>query len=65
MNKDFTIPLNIENKITELKNLINSMTSDYEFEIYGSYAYGLNMAWSDIDIVLIINEFPLSASTAL
>ena len=45
--------LNIENKITELKNLINSMTSDYEFEIYGSYAYGLNMAWSDIDIVLI------------
>ena len=45
--------INIEKKISELKNLINSITSDYDIEIYGSYAYGLNMTWSDIDLVLI------------
>ena len=45
--------INIENKIHELKGVIDSITSDYEMEIYGSYAYGLNMTWSDVDIVLI------------
>jgi DNA polymerase sigma len=46
------IPL-INNLINEIKINLNSITEDYEIKIYGSYANGLCMPWSDIDLVLI------------
>ena len=48
--------LQIENKINELKNFIRNISPEYDLQIYGSYAVGLNMEWSDIDLVLVKNE---------
>ena len=48
--------LQIENRINEIKNIVKNLTQEYEVNIYGSYALGLNMDWSDIDLVLVKNE---------
>ena len=50
------VALQIENRINEIKNIIRNVSPDYEVQIYGSYALGLNMDWSDIDLVLIKNN---------
>ena len=52
------IALQIENRINEIKNVLRSISQEYEIQIYGSYALGLNMEWSDIDLVLVKNENP-------
>ena len=46
------IPL-IYNFINEIKEIVNAKTQDYEIQIYGSYANGLCMPWSDLDLVLV------------
>jgi DNA polymerase sigma len=45
--------LQIENRINEIKNIVRSLSQEYEVHEYGSYAFGLNMEWSDIDLVLV------------
>ena len=44
--------LQIENRLNEIKNIIKSILPDLDVQIYGSYALGLNMEWSDIDLVI-------------
>ena len=39
--------------INEIKSILNNITQDYDIHIYGSYANGLCMPWSDIDLVLV------------
>ena len=46
------IPL-IYTFINEIKEILNEKTQDYEIQIYGSYANGLCMPWSDLDLVLV------------
>ena len=48
--------IQIENKINEIKNIIKSLSQEYDVQIYGSYAMGLNMEWSDVDLVLVKNN---------
>ena len=43
----------IYNFINEIKEIVNAKTQDYEIQIYGSYANGLCMPWSDLDLVLV------------
>ena len=43
----------LDNYINEIKEIINEKTQDYEIQIYGSYANGLCMPWSDLDLVLV------------
>ena len=45
--------IQFENKINEIKNIIRSLSQEYDVQTYGSYAMGLNMEWSDIDLVLV------------
>ena len=45
--------LQIENRINEIKNIVRSLSQEYEVHEYGSYAFGLNMEWSDIDLILV------------
>jgi DNA polymerase sigma len=46
------IPL-ISNMINEIKATLNTLTQDYDIQIYGSYANNLCMPWSDLDLVLV------------
>ena len=39
--------------IEDLKKILNTLTQDYDIQIYGSYANGLCMPWSDLDLVLV------------
>ena len=39
--------------IEDLKNILKTITQDYDMHIYGSYANGLCMPWSDLDLVLV------------
>ena len=43
----------IHSFINEIKEVLNEKTQDYEIQIYGSYANGLCMPWSDLDLVLV------------
>ena len=42
----------IQCTINIIKNFVNKFGQDYEVHTYGSYAYGLSMPWSDVDLVL-------------
>ena len=44
--------LHIGNRINEIKNIIKNLFPDLDVQVYGSYAWGLNMEWSDIDLVI-------------
>ena len=46
------IPL-ISNMINEIKATLNTLTQDYDIQVYGSYANNLCMPWSDLDLVLV------------
>ena len=46
------IPL-IKIIIEDIKSSLLTLTQDYEIKIYGSYANGLCMPWSDLDLVLV------------
>jgi len=46
------LPL-ISNMINEIKATLNTLTQDYDIQIYGSYANNLCMPWSDLDLVLV------------
>ena len=50
------IVFQIENRINEIKTIIKNLADNYEVHIYGSYALGLNMDWSDIDLILVRND---------
>ena len=50
--------LQIDNRINEIRNILRGITNEYEIKIYGSYALGLNMEWSDVDLVLVKVENP-------
>ena len=50
--------LQIDNRINEIRNILRTLTNEYEIQIYGSYALGLNMEWSDVDLVLVKVENP-------
>ena len=39
--------------IEDIKATLNTITKDYEVQVYGSYANGLCMPWSDLDLVLV------------
>ena len=39
--------------INEVRATLNTITQDYDIKIYGSYANGLCMPWSDLDLVLV------------
>ena len=39
--------------IEDLKKILKTFTQDYDIQIYGSYANGLCMPWSDLDLVLV------------
>ena len=41
------------NLIEDIKSSVNSLTKDYDVQVYGSYANGLCMPWSDLDLVLV------------
>ena len=43
----------IKHLINDIKVTINSATQDYDVHVYGSYANGLCMPWSDLDLVLV------------
>ena len=43
----------IKNLINDIKMTINTATQDYDIHVYGSYANGLCMPWSDLDLVLV------------
>ena len=44
--------MHIGNRINEIKNIIKNLFPDLDVQVYGSYAWGLNMEWSDIDLVI-------------
>ena len=59
---DYTsfIKTKIKSKLPKVKTLINhiqtllsSITSDYTVNIFGSYANGLSLPWSNIDVMLV------------
>ena len=39
--------------IEDLKTILKTISQDYDIHIYGSYANGLCMPWSDLDLVLV------------
>ena len=39
--------------IEDLKTILKTFSQDYDIHIYGSYANGLCMPWSDLDLVLV------------
>ena len=43
----------IRKLINEIRSVLNLLTQDYDIQIYGSYANGLCMPWSDLDLVLV------------
>ena len=43
----------INDIINEIRATLNTITQDYDIKIYGSYANGLCMPWSDLDLVLV------------
>ena len=55
------IPL-ISNLINEIKSTVNQLTQDYDVQIYGSYANGLCMPWSDLDLVLVNKSLNINNS---
>ena len=60
----------IKNILPAIQNLIDSLKYEYQIQIYGSYATGLCLPWSELDLVLVpkINnnqqgkEFPILQS---
>ena len=53
------IPL-IEKLINLIQNAVNEVNPEYQVKIYGSYANGLCVPWSDLNIVLINKNFPIT-----
>ena len=53
------IPL-IENLVNLIQNTVNEVNPEYQVKIYGSYANGLCVPWSDLNLVLINKNFPFS-----
>ena len=45
--------LTIKNLFSSIQNLIDSLKFDYQIQIYGSYATGLCLPWSELDLVLV------------
>ena len=45
-----------EERLNEIVSIIKELTDNYEICTYGSYAFDLNMDWSDIDLVLVRND---------
>ena len=43
----------IKNILPALQNLIDSLKYEYQIKIYGSYATGLCLPWSELDLVLV------------
>ena len=43
----------IENIIEKIQNIINELDPNYIIKIYGSYANGICLPWSDLDLVLV------------
>ena len=43
----------IEKLIYNVKTIVNDILKTYDVQIYGSYATGLSLPWSDLDIVLV------------
>ena len=43
----------IKGIIEDIKAVLFTLTTDYEIKVYGSYANGLCMTWSDLDLVLV------------
>ena len=46
----------VKTLINHIQTLLSSITSDYTVNIFGSYAYGLSLPWSNIDIMLVPTE---------
>ena len=49
---ELKIPI-IDKLIFNVQSIVNDVLKNYEVRIYGSYATGLSLPWSDLDIVLI------------
>ncbi len=43
----------IEIIIHKLKLIIEEISPDYEIKVYGSYAHGLSLPWSDLNLILV------------
>ena len=43
----------IKSLFSSIQNIIDSLKLDYQIQIYGSYATGLCLPWSELDLVLI------------
>ena len=43
----------IEEIIKEIRIIIEQINPNYELKIFGSYAYDLNLPWSDVNLILV------------
>ena len=43
----------VQTLINHIQTLLSSITSDYTVNVHGSYATGLSLPWSNLDIVLV------------
>ena len=47
---------NIEIIFNKIKLIIGEIAPEYEVKIYGSYAHGLSLPWSDLNLILVSNN---------
>lgn len=56
----------IDRLVQNIRQTVNGINKDFDVQLYGSFATGLCLPWSDLDVVLVYNgKTPIQASAFL